>query len=82
MRRSRQNWADWDSLQQRIASLADQAIVDEDLASASQLAADLARRAGHYRRARWAYDYSLGYYERMDKPDQAQIVQLTLADLG
>lgn len=75
-------WPEWDSLQQRIVALADSGLVDEDLASATRLAAGLARRAGHYERARWAYRYALHHYERMDKPQESQTVRDLLTDLG
>ena len=76
------NWGEWDALQSQISALADSGLVDEDLASASRLAAGLARRAGHYERARWAYRYALHHYERMDKPQETRTVKDLLTDLG
>ncbi len=76
------NWGEWDSLQRKIVRLADSGLVDEDLAGASRLAAGLARRAGHYERAQWAYRYALHHYELMDRPHESQTLRELLADLG
>tara|TARA_R110002073_G_scaffold142117_2_gene293643 strand:- start:184437 stop:187844 length:3408 start_codon:yes stop_codon:yes gene_type:complete len=76
------DWGEWDALQSQISALADSGLIDEDLAGATRLAAGLARRAGHYERARWAYRYALHHYERMDKPQESRTVRDLLTDLG
>lgn len=75
-------WDEWEPLQTRIDELSERGLVDEDLASASRLAAGHARRSGRYEHASWAYRYALGHYERMGKPAKARRVRELLADLG
>lgn len=75
-------WDEWDALQASIEELSERGLVDEDLASASRLAAGHARRSGLYKHASWAYRYALGHYELMGKPAEARRVRELLTDLG